>query len=65
VTGTGDSVPDELAAAGLTGETGDNPDIEDGAWAYKSPTDRELVLSRTDDGGFIVWHEGHRIPIPV
>lgn len=61
VTGTGDGVPDELTAAGLTGDispyTGDNPDIEDGAWAYKSPTDRELVLSRTESGGFFVWHE--------
>lgn len=61
VTGTGNSLPDELAAAGLTGElspyTGNNPDIADGAWAYKSPTDRELVLSRTEDGGFMVWHE--------
>ncbi|MET4143789.1 hypothetical protein [Arthrobacter sp. UYCo732] len=61
VTGTGDGLPDELAAAGLTGElspyTGNNPDIAEGAWAYKSPTDRELVLSRTQGGGFIVWHE--------
>ncbi|QOD06103.1 hypothetical protein [Pseudarthrobacter sp. BIM B-2242] len=61
VTGTGDDLPDQLTAAGLTGElspyTGDNPDIEDGAWAYKSPTGRELVLSRTADGGFMVWHE--------
>lgn len=61
VTGTGNNVPDELAAAGLTGEispyTGDNPDIEEGAWLYKSPTGRELVLSRTEDGGFTVWHE--------
>ncbi|ACL42157.1 hypothetical protein Achl_4206 (plasmid) [Pseudarthrobacter chlorophenolicus A6] len=61
VTGTGNSLPNELAAAGLTGDlspyTGNNPDIEEGAWAYKSPTDRELVLSRTEDGGFSVWHE--------
>ena len=61
VTGTGDDLPDQLTAAGLTGHltpyTGDNPDIADGAWTYNSDTGRELVLSRTEDGGFIVWNE--------
>ncbi|GAA4032678.1 hypothetical protein GCM10023063_14990 [Arthrobacter methylotrophus] len=61
VTGTGDGLPDELAAAGLTGEltpyAGSNPDIADGAWTYKSDTGRELVLSRTEDGSFFVWNE--------
>jgi hypothetical protein len=61
VTGTGDDLPDQLTAAGLTGHlvpyTGSNPDIADGAWTYNSDTGRELVLSRTEDGGFIVWNE--------
>lgn len=61
ISGTGDNLPDELAAAGLTGHltlyTGSNPDIADGAWTYNSDTGRELVLSRTEAGGFIVWNE--------
>jgi hypothetical protein len=61
VSGTGDDLPDQLTAAGLTGHlahyTGSNPDIADGAWAYSSETGRELVLSRTEDGSFFVWNE--------
>jgi len=61
VNGTGDDLPDELTAARLTGHLvpyiGSNPDIADGAWTCTSDTGRELVLSRTEDGGFVVWNE--------
>lgn len=61
VEGASSDLTDELAAAGLTGSlvryTGGNPDIEDGAWAYTSNSNRDLVLSRTGDGGFVVHHD--------
>lgn len=59
--GPGDDLTDALTAAGLAGQlapyTGDNPDITAGAWAYTSDSGRELVVGRTDDGGFGVYHE--------
>lgn len=61
VTGTGDELTDQVAAGGLTGQlapyAGSNPDIAEGAWTYTSETGRELVLSRNEDGDFIVWNE--------
>ncbi|MBG0738828.1 hypothetical protein IV500_05260 [Paeniglutamicibacter antarcticus] len=61
VTGSGDDLPDLLTAGGLTGHltpyTGSHPDIPDKAWTYTSGTGRELILSRTEDGGFTVWND--------